>query len=386
MIERCPACDATTIDIFHEPGTVPAHSVLLMSTRDEAVSYPRATLRIAVCTSCGFIFNTEFDPDLNEYSQDCEESQGFSPTFSNWLDDIAKRFVQGHDLTGKSVLEIGCGKGEFLAACVAHGAGHGIGIDPAYLPGRIEDALLERLEFHTELYDASWTHLTADAIAHRHTLEHISPVAEHVRLVRRSAAATDGCQIFFELPETLRVLDDIAFWDLYYEHCSYFTPGSLARLLRREGFSLTDLRLEFDEQYILLEGVLGDGGPSFPLEDDLDRTLSAVEHFSEEYRRRLDRLREKVDQANRPVIWGAGSKGVAFLSTMEATEDDVAFAVDINTRKQGRFMPGTGHEVVAPDRLTDYRPDLVLVMNGIYLDEIGRNLEELGVKAELEAV
>ena len=162
--------------------------------------------------------------------------------------------------------------------------------------------------------------------------------------------------------------------------------GRLARLFRREGFSLTDLRLEFDDQYILLEGELGDGGSAFPLEDDLERTMAAVEHFSEEYRRRLDRLREKVDLAERPVIWGAGSKGVAFLSTMEATEADVAFAVDINTRKQGRFMPGTGHEVVAPDRLTEYRPDLVLVMNGIYLGEIGKELADMGVKAELEAV
>ena len=42
--------------------------------------------------------------------------------------------------------------------------------------------------------------------------------------------------VFFELPDTERVLTEAAFWDIYYEHCSYFTPGSLARLFRRTGF------------------------------------------------------------------------------------------------------------------------------------------------------
>jgi hypothetical protein len=49
-------------------------------------------------------------------------------------------------------------------------------------------------------------------------------------------------------------------------------------------------------------------------------------------------------------------------------------------------MPGTGQEIVAPSFLADYRPDLVIAMNPIYLAEIRRDLDALGVGCELVAV
>ena len=52
------------------------------------------------------------------------------------------------------------------------------------------------------------------------------------------------------------------------------------------------------------------------------------------------------------MIWGAGSKGVAFLS-MLGVGDEVDYAVDVNPGKHGMFMPGTGHEIVSPNRLEE---------------------------------
>jgi hypothetical protein len=82
------------------------------------------------------------------------------------------------------------------------------------------------------------------------------------------------------------------------------------------------------------------------------------------------------------VIWGAGSKGVAFLS-MLGLADEVAFAVDVNPAKHGMFMPGTGHEIVAPERLTEIRPGVVIVMNPVYADEIKQDLSRLGLDANV---
>jgi hypothetical protein len=84
----------------------------------------------------------------------------------------------------------------------------------------------------------------------------------------------------------------------------------------------------------------------------------------------------------RVVVWGSSSKGVSFLTTL-GLGDEVGYVVDINPYRQGKFMPGTGHEIVAPQRMATYRPDVVLVMNPIYTDEIGASLRELGVRAEL---
>ena len=48
-------------------------------------------------------------------------------------------------------------------------------------------------------------------------------------------------------------------------------------------------------------------------------------------------------------------------------------------------MAGTGPRVVAPEFLARYRPDLVVAMNPIYLDEIQADLDRMGLDARLVA-
>ena len=84
-------------------------------------------------------------------------------------------------------------------------------------------------------------------------------------------------------------------------------------------------------------------------------------------------------------MWGSGSKGVAFLVTLGVT-DQIEYVVDINPIKHGKFMPGSGHPIVGPDFLQQYRPTHVIVMNPIYCDEIGRDLRRMSLESEMLAV
>jgi hypothetical protein len=84
------------------------------------------------------------------------------------------------------------------------------------------------------------------------------------------------------------------------------------------------------------------------------------------------------------AIWGAGSKGVSFLTTL-GVEREVAYAVDINPHKHDKYMAATGQRVVSPESLRDQPPDLVIAMNPIYLDEIGARLAAMDLHPELVA-
>lgn len=103
----------------------------------------------------------------------------------------------------------------------------------------------------------------------------------------------------------------------------------------------------------------------------------------EAWRRRMDEFRAA---GRRVVVWGAGSKGVTFLNMLGIDHSFVPFVVDLNPRKRGLYVAGTGQQVVAPDFLREYKPEKVLVMNAAYREEIERMLEELGVKAEILTV
>jgi hypothetical protein len=82
-------------------------------------------------------------------------------------------------------------------------------------------------------------------------------------------------------------------------------------------------------------------------------------------------------------VWGVGSKGVTFLNVMSAGHETVPYCVDLNPRKHGQFVVGTGQQIVPPAFLREYRPDLVIVMNGIYESEIRQACREYGVDCEL---
>ena len=88
-------------------------------------------------------------------------------------------------------------------------------------------------------------------------------------------------------------------------------------------------------------------------------------------------------EGQKVVLWGGGSKGVAFLTTLGLTLDDVAYAVDINPVKTGTFMAGTGQEIVAPSFLETYQPDAVIIMNPVYREEITRDLTAMGLSPDI---
>jgi len=376
------------MSVFYEVKNIPVHSVLLMPTRERALTYPRRDLKLGFCPECGFISNTVFDPSVHEYSTSCEESQGFSPTFNAFARSLARRWVEQYGLKGRSALEIGCGKGEFLALLVEMGMEKGIGIDPAFIPERLNTPVASRLEFIQDLYNERYTHLKADVVCCRHTLEHISPTSEFMRTVRRTIGDRPDTLLLFELPDVHRVLREAAFWDIYYEHCSYFTTGSLARLFRRHGFDLLELDLEYDGQYIVIAGrpSISGGQTLLPGELDLDAVTAEVVAFPERFRKIkegwLSRINSLHDAGKRIVVWGGGSKAVSFLTTL-GFKEQIDFVVDINPHKHGKYVPGAGHEVKSPQALREQKPDCVILMNPVYVKEVGEMLGTMGLHPQI---
>jgi hypothetical protein len=386
MTNRCWSCGASDPQPFYRLDGIPISSCVLLDSQADAVGFPRGDLELSFCDACGFIQNSLFDPALLDHTQDYEESQGFSATFGEFAQGLVDRLVERYAIRGKKVFEIGCGKGDFLSLICRSGDNEGLGIDPGYREGRL--AADVNAKVISEFFTTPAPNLTGDLICCRHTLEHIQPVSEFVSLVRQSAGQQAGSVVFFEVPDTLRILKEGAFWDVYYEHCSYFTLGCLGRLFRANGLDPLSLRTGYADQYLLIEAQVSDGASAapFPGEDDIADVRSGVRSFVDATQTAIRdwdrRLADASVAGKKVVIWGASSKGVAFLTSL-AAGGTVKYAVDINPYKQGRFLPGAGQEIVGPDFLGSYRPDLVVPMNPIYVEEIRSDLASRGLTPEI---
>ncbi len=384
----CQACGSARLESFYELRNVPAHSCLLLPSRAEALAFPRGDLELVFCHDCGFIGNVRFDIGLNQYSAAYEETQAFSPRFLRFLDEICRDQISKFGLRpGITALEIGCGKGEFITRLCELSGCSGIGIDPGYRPERNQSQARERITFITDLYGPSYGHLQADYVSCRHTLEHIAPVRDFMRLVRQTIGSRH-VNVFFELPDMERVLQTGVFWDVYYEHCTYFTRGSLARLFRAEGFDVQRLYKAYDDQYLMIEATPASGPTTarLPEEDDLASTAGLVRKFQAEVDRRLQELAAAAERWRRlgqtVAIWGSGSKCVSLMCSLDLGDLLLAI-VDINPHKHGKFLAGSGREISSPDVLARLRPDAVIIMNSIYTEEVRHELAARGLEPEL---
>jgi len=111
-----------------------------------------------------------------------------------------------------------------------------------------------------------------------------------------------------------------------------------------------------------------------------------VDAFAGELREKREYWSKQLDAfahaKSEVVIWGGGAKTVSFLNLVSAHET-IQWVVDINPGKQGSFIAGTGQPVVSPDRLSEIEPDVVIVMNAVYRDEIAAQLDQMGLTPKI---
>jgi hypothetical protein len=107
--------------------------------------------------------------------------------------------------------------------------------------------------------------------------------------------------------------------------------------------------------------------------------------YQEKFSHWHHQLRLFNQENKKVVIWGGGSKGVTFLNMFQDISN-IEFVVDLNPHKQGRYVPVTGQCVVSPESLLEIRPDIVLVTNPLYFEEIQDMLKRFNLSSELHLV
>jgi cyclopropane fatty-acyl-phospholipid synthase-like methyltransferase len=387
---ECPACKTAGSSVFFEMPSVPLFCNVLLPDVDSSVSVPRGDISLSFCPACGLIFNSAFDAELMNYEVEYENSLHFSPRFQDYANELAKRLVSQYELQNKTILEIACGQGDFLSLLCEMGGNTGVGFDPSHAKRALEEGAEDRITFVRDYYSEKYAHYQGDLVVCRHMLEHVPKPKEFLTSLRKTLGDDSKTAVFFEVPNSLHTLEKLAIWDIIYEHCLYLTPLSISLLFESCGFEVARTDQTYEGQFLTLDATPCAVHPErSDRSEELEALGRAVQDFPLRFEQKADRWRKQLNEiAERKrttVIWGAGSKGVTFLNVME-TGKRIKYAVDMNPRKRGMFIAGTGHEIVSPEDLKEIKPSVVLVMNAIYEEEVRKTTIGLGLDVDIVTV
>lgn len=268
-----------------------------------------------------FVENGALDPALAVYDDDYQNSQAHSPQFiadmAAVLETLKKRFPRNSRL-----VEVGCGKGDFLEMVVRDGHFDAVGFDTTY-QGRNE-----RVQ---KRYLTDADRLQADIVVLRHVLEHIHRPHLFLRTLQRVCGKA---AIYIEVPAYDWILENQAFFDITYEHVNYFSRKALLNLF--DGNVLAD-GLLFGGQYRFiiagldhLSSAFAEAYESGPW-DALD-----FEQLFPQLTAKISEVDRAASRAQKVYVWGAATKGCMFLvhcARRNTLIDRIAFAVDVNPGK-----------------------------------------------------
>lgn len=380
-LATCPGCGSTELGARLFLQQLPVILNYRFSTREAAQNVARRDLELRECNHCGLVFNAILDASAIPYDESYENRQNFSSGFLAMLQQTADGLRERYLLEGGTVLEVGCGKGDFLHLLCEHSKVRGLGYDTSCEEtGPSADG---RVCFFQRYVTPADVESKVDLVVCRHVVEHVPEIGEFFCLLHDIAVAGGSSAVYVETPALEWIVEHEAFWDVFYEHCNYFPMHTMRALAEKAGFEVLDHRLIFGDQYQALElrpnskkrsSTDPGGDNNGPM---LQRLADSLAKSRKDVMTRL----EEAGSKNGWAVWGAGAKGVSLTNAM--SDHPPKFVIDSNPAKQGMFLPGTGIPVVAPDDPKVSSIPVILVANANYLPEIRSTLAQRNCTAQL---
>ena len=388
---KCRHCAADLDRVCLDLGNAPPSNAYLSEAalRAPEVWYP---LRLLVCERCWLVQTEDHAGREALFSDDYAYFSSFS---SSWLAH-ARAYVEAMQsrfaLTPASLVsEIAANDG-YLLRYVRDAGIPCFGIEPTASTATAARALgldiVERffgVELGVELAAAG---RQVDLVAANNVLAHVPDINDFVggftALLKPDGVAT------FEFPHLLRLLAENQFDTVYHEHYSYLSLNAVARVFERNGLAVFDVEaLTTHGGSLRVFAQRLDSGPRLTtdavgrvFDDEVAAGLTSAAGY-EGFQARIDKVKDdfvsfliEARRAGRKVAaYGAAAKGNTLMNYAGVRPDLIAYVVDRNPAKQGRFMPGSRIPIVDEARLRADRPDDVVLLPWNLRDELTAQLD-----------
>lgn len=384
--QKCRGCDASGVIDFFDVASVPANVGTLAKSKVEAGQARQGAIMLVACPSCGLIQNQRFDVGVVGFEPGYEVSLFHTPTFRRYIQSVVDRLIDEYSLHGKEIFEIGCGGGDFLKLICKQGANRGVGVDPT-VPNLNEETFAGggSVQLMPGFFGPEHKDQLGDFVCCLSVFEDVPYPLQFLQTLR-DAIGDKTIGIYFEVFNGFRAIEVQEVWSIHYEQCNYFRLDTLVDLFVRAGFEVTDSGACYEgDQYLFVEAK-----PAHQIRTAKSGTNAnlapIVKAFKQTHTESIqlwtNRLSQWKQDNETAVLWGSGGKGISFLTALPS-QDCIPWVVDVNPDRQGNFIPLSGQEIVAPERLKDIKPNYVIISNPLYESEIRESLKGMGLDCEI---
>jgi SAM-dependent methyltransferase len=355
MEKNCIICENKNLQELFFANNQELSRYGLRSSESSENQSPLMTLDIRRCDNCGLVFNADFKYDLVDYeSEEIQEARGFSPKYKKFMDESSLELNNLIDLNGKKILEIGCGDGYYLSAFSEKS------ICMGYEPSPERNIAIKRgISVLGHYFD--WTEsvdLKCDFVIMRQVLEHLPDPLSMIKAIKNVLMKSNEYgYLYIEVPNSNKTLESLRFADFYYEHCLYFTTGSLVNLLEKSGFYVISCKEVFDGEVLSIIARC-------------NKIEISRQNFGEAVTNAVNNINRLTQSGLKVVGWGSSGNGPSFLNLCKINSDLVRYVIDSDKRKQGKTIGGTNQIVVPPDILIENPSDVVIIFSQFHKADI----------------
>ena len=310
-------------------------------------------LNLYQCSCCGLV---QLDAEPVAYYKHVIRAGGGSSTMINLRRKEYEDFMKRFDLQNKRVIEIGCGRGEFLKVWKEFPV-EAIGIEyDDHLVKEANDNGLNVCKAYAENADTQLPGAPYDAFVQFNFMEHQPDPNGMVQCIYNNL--TDDGVGLVTVPSLEYILQHDGYYELIRDHLAYYSEGALRYLFEKNGFDVVSCRtVNRDTHEIMVRKRKKVNVDSW--KQNFQELKNEIEQYIEEY----------ISKGMKVAIWGASHQGFTLASSLQLS-NKISYIIDSAVFKQGKYAPGSHIPIYGRDHYKEEPVVSILIVAPGYTDEI----------------